>query len=115
MMIMRKKIVCADGFDLSVQASEFHYCSPRDNDGPYTAVEVGFPSAEEELLLPHMESAGGDPTENVYPWTPVGVVYAVIEKHGGMVSGELPAAMGGGYGEWLDENWGWGQEEVRDE
>ena len=110
MMIMRKKIVCADGFDLSVQASEFHYCSPRDDDGPYTKVEVGFPSAEEELLLPHIEGGKEPPTESVYPWTPIEVVYTVIEKHGGMVSGELPVAMGPGYGEWLDEGWGWGQE-----
>jgi len=50
-------IVCADGFEISVQASWAHYCSPRPNypkeyggaekdyAGPFTHVECGFPSA----------------------------------------------------------------------
>ena len=41
------EIVCKDGTTLSVQASEFHYCTPRDNKGPYTHVEIGFPSTIE--------------------------------------------------------------------
>ena len=31
----------SNGVELSVQASDNHYCSPRDNDGPWTSVEVG--------------------------------------------------------------------------
>ena len=38
------RLVLADGVSLSVQASEHSYSSPRDNKGPYTKVEVGFPS-----------------------------------------------------------------------
>ena len=34
-------ITLSNGVELSVQASEYHYCSPRDNDGPWTSVEVG--------------------------------------------------------------------------
>ena len=30
------------------------------------------------------------PTDTVYGWVPSEVVRAVIEKHGGMVAGELP-------------------------
>jgi hypothetical protein len=34
------QIVCADGTRFSVQAGEFVYCTPRDNVGPWTHVEV---------------------------------------------------------------------------
>jgi hypothetical protein len=30
------------GGDLSVQASEFHYCTPKHNKGPYFTYEVAF-------------------------------------------------------------------------
>ena len=42
---IRPRIVCADGFSLSVQASNGHYCTPRSNYGPYSRVEVGYPSS----------------------------------------------------------------------
>jgi len=42
---VRPWIICADGFTFSVQASETHYCRPRTNRGPYSAVEVGYPSS----------------------------------------------------------------------
>lgn len=73
-----------------MQASEFHYATPRDNKGPYTAVEVGFPSQEEPDLMNYAEDAS-KPTKTVYGYVPFKLVLAVIEKHGGMVSGELPA------------------------
>lgn len=38
------RLVLADGVSLSVQACKHSYSSPRDNKGPYTKVEVGFPS-----------------------------------------------------------------------
>jgi hypothetical protein len=76
------KIRCKDGFEFSVQASTTHYCEPRSNVGPWNAVEVGFPNAEEELLLPYAEDPE-HPTETVYAYVPVGVVEEVIKKHGG--------------------------------
>lgn len=33
-------ITCADGTQFSVQASRFTYCSPRNDLGPWTSVEV---------------------------------------------------------------------------
>lgn len=39
-------IVCADGATISVQASNGHYCSPRNDAGPWYEVEVGFPSVK---------------------------------------------------------------------
>ena len=42
-----KRVHCADGFNMSVQAGPHSYSSPKDDMGPYVAVEVGFPSEEE--------------------------------------------------------------------
>lgn len=81
---LRPKVVCQDGFSVSVQASQTHYSAPRDVVGPYCQVECGYPSSEEELLIPFMEIDTADPTDTVYPYVPVEVVEAVIEKHGGI-------------------------------
>ena len=89
----RESIECEDGFIMSVQANQHAYCTPRENDCRwYGAVEVGFPSEQEELLMPWIEVYDGDigPTDTVYPYTPAKVIIDVIVKHGGMVSGELP-------------------------
>ena len=77
------KIVCDDGFDISIQASHNHYCTPRIDRGPYSKVEAGFPSESEELLMPFAEDID-NPTETVYGWVPVEVINEVIEKHGGL-------------------------------
>ena len=86
---LNRSVVCADGFRMSVQANETAYCDPRDNTGPYTEVEVGFPNREEPMLKQWAE----DPnklTETVYAWVPRQVILNVIAKHGGMGDGELP-------------------------
>ena len=85
-----KSVVCADGFEMSVQASDGHYCIPRkDNAERYAAVEVGFPSIVESMLMPFCEDPS-KPTETVYGYVPVEKVSLIIAKHGGIVSGELP-------------------------
>ena len=82
---LRDWIICADGFKMSIQASSFHYCSPRE-DGldNYETVEIGFPSEREELLMDYAED-GNNPTSTVYGWVPVEIVDAVIRKHGGLI------------------------------
>ena len=89
----RKYVYCADGFNMSVQASKTHYCSPRVDglSAIYRQVEIGFPSEREALLDEYVEGYG-EPrwTDTVYPYVPSQVVALVIAKHGGMVSGELP-------------------------
>ena len=90
---LNKKVICADGFTVSVQANEGAYCTPRqDSAEQYTEVELGFPSAREELIMDWMEvyTDDPDPTDSVYPYVPVSVVTNVIAKHGGIVSGEVP-------------------------
>ena len=75
---------------MSVQANENAYCSPRANhDGLYEAVEIGFPSEVEPLIMPWAEDKNR-PRETVYGYVPVGAVTDVIAKHGGIVEGEVP-------------------------
>ena len=83
---IRSKIQCNDGFSISIQASECNYCNPRATfEGPYTEVELGYPSCSEELLMPYMEDYCCKPEDAVYPYVPVEVVDEVIKKHGGIV------------------------------
>tara|TARA_Y100000310_G_scaffold161759_1_gene161677 strand:+ start:114 stop:419 length:306 start_codon:yes stop_codon:yes gene_type:complete len=86
-----KKVVCADGFSMSVQAHDGAYCTPREGDAErYTEVELGYPSEREELIMDWIEVPDGNPTESIYPYIPVDVVTTVIVKHGGMAEGEVP-------------------------
>jgi hypothetical protein len=80
------RIVCADGFSLSVQARHVCYCEPRGDFEPqYYSVEVGYPSSKDDLLMPYAEGGPDcDGTDTVYGYVPVDVVAAVIEKHGGI-------------------------------
>lgn len=75
---------CADGFNMSVQASSGHYCSPRNDVGPWVTVEVGFPSQACADLMPYAENADA-PCDTVYGWVPVEVVEKVIADHGGVL------------------------------
>ena len=70
-------VKCADGTTLSVQASKHHYCTPRDNKGPYTTVEVWCVSSD----VPEFEYSGEDPSAYV----PIEDVVRFIENHGGLV------------------------------
>jgi len=70
---------------MSVQASSFCYCSPRNDVGPWEEVEVGYPSNPEPMLFEYAETPGRW-TETVYPYTPVSLVAAIIEVHGGFSS-----------------------------
>ena len=85
-------IECADGFTISVQAHDFAYCTPRQNEGPHTHMEGGFPSMiPGEELLAYMEGDDfKDPCDTVYPYVPREVFERELERHGGIVSGKLP-------------------------
>ena len=85
-----ERIECADGFSMSVQASRFNYCTPReDNARMYEAVEVGFPSDYESLLVEYAEDKENY-TGTVYGYVPSDVVTLVCIKHGGVTAGQLP-------------------------
>ena len=107
---VRPRIVCNDGYSVSVQASEHMYCEPRytqwqNEDGwqvingnywalstiprnfetdhfiPYESVELGYPSEEDELINEYAE--GDNYTSTVYGCGPIKIVEQLIEKHGG--------------------------------
>ena len=90
------RIVCADGFSMSVQAQAFSYCKPRQDEGPHTHLEGGFPSSpplDPELLEMReniYEGDEGDPCETVYPYVPREVFEREFALHGGIVEGCLP-------------------------
>ena len=90
---LNQKVVCADGFSMSVQANATAYSMPKMTGAPvYTEVEIGFPSAKEELLMAWCDEPD-DPTGTVYGYVPAQVVVNVIAKHGGMVEGDVPAGI----------------------
>ena len=88
------RITCADGVSLSVQASEFHYCSPRLNEidhwADYSAVEVGYiEDTDGNAFTPPdewSEYADGAFPASVYGYVPTEMVKAFIEEHGGAES-----------------------------
>lgn len=77
-----KPIICTDGFNVSVQASKHHYCSPREYDAEWVSVELGFPSAADDLIQEYAETPD-EPTETVYGYVPIDTVARLIIKHGG--------------------------------
>jgi hypothetical protein len=71
-------IECADGSTMSAQARESAYCTPRDNYGPYTSVEVwccGYVKA--------FDDAGYGDGEYPYAYVPIELVVAEINARGG--------------------------------
>lgn len=74
------QVVCADGTKLSVQASENHYCSPRNNVGPYTEVEVWYIKCINEVEVLEFEYSGEEPSGYV----DINSVVAYIDRHGGL-------------------------------
>lgn len=87
-----ERVMCADGFSMSVQAGEHLYCRPRINGASsYNTVEVGFPWMPEPLLGPYADAyKDEDPRKIVYGYVPVELVSRIIAIHGGMVQGEVP-------------------------
>lgn len=81
-MPLAKRIECADGFSISVQANWGAYCNPRENIAEWTLVECGFPSSEPELIMNHAEDPE-KPTETVYGYVPTFLVEELIAIHGG--------------------------------
>ena len=99
----KPRIVCADGFSLSVQASSGHYCLPRENGPPdwwnyYDEVEVGYIKKDGELISldptyrwkQWREYVLEDGTCAVYAYVPVDDVLEFIASHGGAVESNPP-------------------------
>ena len=85
------KIICSDGFEMSVQVGFSLYSTPKKVAKRYTTVEIGFPSEHEQLIEEYAETFYKDDgedvtdyTDTVYPYVPVKIVDKVLKKHGGI-------------------------------
>mgnify|MGYP001290939631 CR=1 FL=1 len=82
------KIICSDGFTMSVQVGYSLYSTPKKVAKRYSAVEIGFPSEHEPLIEEYAETFHQedetDYTDTVYPYVPVAIVDKVLKKHGGI-------------------------------
>ena len=85
------KIICSDGFEMSVQVGSSLYSTPKKVAKRYSAVEIGFPSVHEPLIEEFAETFYKDDgedvsdyTDTVYPYVPVKIVDKVLKKHGGI-------------------------------
>ena len=77
----RNHIECNDGTTLSVQVGDGLYCTPRNNEGPWSLVEVGYPSVTPPESW--REYADGSFPSDVYGYVPVALVEEYIAAHGG--------------------------------
>lgn len=77
------RIICQDGTEVSVQASRTHYCTPRLNQGPYSTVEVGYPTQDPPIEW--AKYADGEYPSDVYGYVPIDLVRQFINSHGGEV------------------------------
>lgn len=102
LLIVRPRVRCADGYTVSVQAGEYHYCSPRADADHFDKVELGYPSEEDSELIDYAE----DTTmlyDTVYGYVPVELVDEVLVKHGGIVGADFSNDRGGFWSEFYDE------------
>ena len=81
-------IECNDGFHISVQASEYAYCSPRVTaDTEYFRFECGFPSGPVPELAEWKDGDKDDRStdmDTVYGYVPVQEIVKLVEAHGGI-------------------------------
>ena len=81
--LVRPRIVCIDGFSMSVQGNKYDYCIPRKLSDKYDSMEIGFPSEKQPELMEFAENEN-DPTGTVYGYVPIELIHEVVEKHGGI-------------------------------
>lgn len=84
----RPHIFCVDGYRISVQASEMHFCNPRENFSmcEYNSVEVGCPSSKEGTVgfIEESEWENGSVVESVAGNIPAETVQELLDFHGGI-------------------------------
>lgn len=85
---VRPRVLCADGYSVSVQGSLYHYSKPRGDSARYSCVELGFPNEADAEFLPFADDEN-NPTDTIYAMVPVSIVDYVLEKHGGIVGADF--------------------------
>jgi hypothetical protein len=83
---VKPRMVCADGFSLSVQAGEGLYCIPSYSEtGDYRMVEVGYPErANGSGYRPASFGVASQWSGTVCGFVPIDVVNRWIRYHGGL-------------------------------
>lgn len=79
----RLNAVQIGGFRVSIQVGESMYCQPRDNNGVYSSVEMGYPSHDITKIVPELLEHCEDkdqPCDTVYPYTPVELVVKLLQR-----------------------------------
>jgi hypothetical protein len=81
---VRPRVVCENGYSISIQASMYHYCEPRESmETTYTHLELGFPNNDDyEALLTQYDGDG----DSVYGYVPCETVDNIITLCGGIKS-----------------------------
>ena len=79
--IIKPRIVCNDGFSMSVQGGYNKYSTPRATVEIYVAMEIGFPTNWDD---PELEDNDGQ----VVGYVPVEDIQKIIKRHGGINSQE---------------------------
>lgn len=83
----RIKEMCFGDLKLSIQASDFHYCTPRKNCEYYTHVEVGFPNFNfSEAFIGEYAEERDTPQDTVYGYVPIHVLALEISR---LLNGEI--------------------------
>jgi len=92
---IRPRVYCADGVSLSIQASEYAYCHPRQRYNrhwtTYVSVEVGYIYDEntQPFSPPDIWREYQSGNDEIWAYVPVSVVEEFIEAHGGEVEAPL--------------------------
>ena len=84
-----KRVVCNDGFSVSIQANSQNYSVLDARSRGYSSVEIGYPSEPDIFILPYAEDPN-NLTGTIYGYVPASVVRKMIAAHGGLVEGEIP-------------------------
>jgi hypothetical protein len=93
---IRPRVRCADGVSLSVQASEYAYCHPRQRYNrhwtTYNSVEVGYiyDKNTRPFSPPDIWREYQNGNDEIWAYVPVSVVEEFLQAHGGEVEAPIP-------------------------
>jgi hypothetical protein len=69
------KIICNDGFSISVQGGSWYYSTPKEKTDVYLELEIGFASEKDEIMLNYDETRG---------YVPINEINECLKRHGGI-------------------------------
>ena len=87
---LRSRVFFRNGSSISMQASNKHNCIPKDDEGPYKSIELGFPQGGIKLPEDFDNFRQDDMSSNIFSFVPASEVVKIIEMNNGVKSGEVP-------------------------